>query len=191
MVRHRSDRSLEELIRATAHGDVEAFTGVFENAVGRVHGLAFRVLRDEHHAEEVTQEVFLHVWRSAGQFDPARGSAQAWLMMLAHRRAGDRVRSSERARRREAADARFGAGTPYDETAASVDRSLEAARVRTALSLLPAGQRRALELAYFDGHTHVEVARLLEVPLGTTKSRIRDGLRRLRDLLRAELPEPA
>ncbi|GEP38244.1 RNA polymerase sigma factor SigK [Nocardioides psychrotolerans] len=155
-----------------------------------MHGLAVRILRDQHQAEEVTQEIFLQVWQSAAQFDPSRGSAMTWLMTLAHRRAVDRVRASESSRRRDTADVGLDVRTAYDETAAAVHTSLEGQRVHAALATLSPGQRRAIELAYFGGLTHTEVSRLLQIPLGTAKTRIRDGLRRLHDLL-ASAAEPA
>lgn len=183
--------SLEVLLVETGRGDAAAFAAIYDETAPRVHGVTLRVLRDAHQAEEVTQEVFLQVWQSASQFDPARGAALTWVMTLAHRRAVDRVRASESGRRRDTAHVELDVRTAYDETAAAAHASLEAERVRAALAALSAGQRQAIELAYFGGHTHVEVSRLLQIPLGTAKTRIRDGLLRLRDLLATPAPEPA
>ncbi|SFI56269.1 ECF RNA polymerase sigma factor SigK [Nocardioides psychrotolerans] len=178
------------LLVATGQGESDAFAALYDETAPRVHGLAVRILRDQHQAEEVTQEIFLQVWQSAAQFDPSRGSAMTWLMTLAHRRAVDRVRASESSRRRDTADVGLDVRTAYDETAAAVHTSLEGQRVHAALATLSPGQRRAIELAYFGGLTHTEVSRLLQIPLGTAKTRIRDGLRRLHDLL-ASAAEPA
>jgi RNA polymerase sigma-70 factor (ECF subfamily) len=164
-------------------GDAVAFAALYEAFSARVYGLAARVLRDVHQAEEVTQEVFLQIWETSGRFDPARGSARAWVLTLAHRRAVDRVRRCEATRRRDDADAELSRSTPYDVTSATAHASLEAQSVRAALTALSPPQREALELAYFGGHTHSEVSRLLQIPHGTAKTRIRQGLLHLRDLL--------
>lgn len=152
--------------------------------------MVLRVLRDAHQAEEVSQEVFLEAWRTSARFDPDRGSARTWLMTLAHRRAVDRVRSSEAARRRDhvyADDRTHPPATPPDAlTEAAADRAL----LDSALASLSALQRQAVELSYFGGFTHREVASRLGVPLGTAKWRIREGLHRLRLSLVAT-PEPA
>ena len=174
---------------ATGHGDAVAFAALYDCLAPRVHGLVLRVLRDAHQAEEVTQEVFLQLWQNAGRFDPHRGSARSWVMTMAHRRAVDRVRHSEAWRRRDRADAALSHQAPTDLTSEAVHASLEAERVRAGLATLSLVQRRAIELAYFDGHTHTEVSRLLRIPLGTAKTRIRDGLIHLRDFM-APSPEP-
>lgn len=142
-----------------------------------------RVLRDRAQAEEVTQESYLDCWRQCASFDPARGSAMAWLLTIVHRRAVDRVRSAEAAGRREATYSRREQGVEHDETVDEVTASMEAKRVRDAMGHLTGKQREALELAFFGGYTHNEVAALLDLPLGTAKTRIRDGLIRMRDAL--------
>jgi RNA polymerase sigma-70 factor (ECF subfamily) len=131
----------------------------------------------------VTQEVFLAVWRSAARFDPEVGSARTWIFTMAHRRAVDRVRRSEAATRREHRVASHSMTREYDEVVETVERSLEAERVRRCLESLSEVQRESVTLAYYDGFTYPEVAKLLEAPLGTIKTRMRDGLVRLRECL--------
>ncbi len=180
---------LETLLVSSSRGDAEAFADLYDAVAPRVHGLVLRVLRDVHQSEEVTQEVLLELWQTSARFDPARGTALTWVLTLAHRRAVDRVRSSEAWRRRDSAHAERAAETPYDETATAAHASLEAIRVRTALGALAPAQRDAIRLAYFGGYTYIEVSRVLQIPLGTAKSRIRDGLSKLRDALSAEALE--
>jgi RNA polymerase sigma-70 factor (ECF subfamily) len=182
---------LDLVLVAVGHGDAAAFAELYDAVAPRVHGLALRVLRDLHQAEEVTQEVLLELWRSGSRYDPARGSALAWTMTVAHRRAVDRVRASEAGRRRDAAwDDRSTEHSQDD--AFEVAHSHERARtVRGAVASLTPVQREAIELAYYGGRTHAEVAHLMGAPLGTTKTRIRDGLARLRDRLVLPVAEPA
>jgi RNA polymerase sigma-70 factor (ECF subfamily) len=142
-----------------------------------------RVLRDPAQSEEVTQEVFLDIWRTAARFDPERGSALGWVMTIAHRKAVDRVRSAVAASRRDQGYHEANQDVDYDMTAEAAHASLEAERVRKALQTLTPAQRSAVELAFFGGYTHTEVAAMLGLPLGTAKTRIRDGLIRLRDTL--------
>ncbi len=181
------DRLQAQLVSAS-RGDESAFADLYESVAPRVFGLVVRVLRDRHQSEEVTQEVFLQLWQTSNRFDPDRGSALSWIMTMAHRRAVDRVRSVESSRRRETLDAHLSIQAPFDETAEAAHASLETDRVRSALATLSPAQREALELAYFGGHTHTDVSRLLNIPLGTAKSRIRDGLMRLRDCLTPATP---
>lgn len=182
----------EALLMASARGDERAFAELYAAFAPWVHGLACRILRDAHLAEEVTQEVFRQVWQSSGAFDPARGSALAWVMTVAHRRAVDRVRSEGAGRRRDAAHADDESRLmSYDETSTVTLAPIEAESVRAALADLTAAQRRALELAYFEGYTHLEISNLMECPAGTAKGRIHDGLARLRASLVVTLPEPA
>lgn len=174
---------VDGLLLAVAIGDHAAFEEVYDALASAVHGLARRMLRDNAHAEEVTQEVFFEVWRSAAAYDPAKGSARTWILTMAHRRAVDRVRSTRASVER---DDRFAAGDAtreFDEVSETVEADLERAEVRTALAGLTPLQQQALRLAFYGGYTHHEVADLLGVPLGTVKSRIRDGLIRLRDSL--------
>ncbi len=171
------------LLKRSARGDREAYADLYDATAGRVHGLVLRVVRDRAQAEEVTQEVYLEIWRTAGRFDPDRGSGLAWLMTIAHRRSVDRVRSAEATVNRETTYHRRNHVIEHDTTAEAAHASLEARRIRSALQQLTEAQREAIELAYFGGYTHTEVATMLELPLGTAKTRIRDGLIRLRDTI--------
>ena len=176
--------TLENLVSAVAKGDQTAFAAVYDRVGAQVYGLVRRVLRDPSQSEEVTQEVLLDVWRSASRFDAARGSAAGWIMTMAHRRAVDRVRSEQAARDRNTKVAVRDAGEgPFDVVAEDVEVRLEQEQVRQALSGLTDLQREAIELAYYKGYTYREVAELLDTPLGTVKTRLRDGLIRLRDTI--------
>jgi len=180
-------RDLASLLRRCARGDESAFGEFYDATSARAWGLALRVLRNRAHAEEVLQEAYLQVWRQAGRFDPARGGAGAWLLTIVHRSAVDRVRSAEASSRREQTYVDQSHVAPEsDATGSAVEASMEAHRVRSALSGLTEIQRQAVELAYWGGYTHTEVAGILEVPVGTAKTRIRDGLIRLRDTLGVE-----
>lgn len=178
--------SLEDLLRRCARGDEAAFARLYDLTSHRTYGLALRVVRNPAHAEEVTQEIYLEVWRTSARFDAARGNALSWLLTIAHRRAVDRVRSADAAQRRDDVFERETRPRDYDVTAEQAHLSIESARVRRALQHLTSTQREAVELAYFGGYTHTEVARLLDLPLGTAKTRIRDGLIRLRDTMGVE-----
>ena len=172
---------LTTYLRLVARGDADAFDTVYDQVAATVFGIVRRVVRDPAQSEEVTQDVLLEVWRNAAKFDPGRGSATAWVMTLAHRRAVDRVRSvqkeSERERRTAVAD------VPFDEVAEAVESSLERERVRRCLGSLTELQRESVTLAYYGGYTYAQVASLLGVPGGTIKTRMRDALIRLRDCL--------
>ena len=174
---------LADLLRRSARGDEASFAALYDATSRRLFGLVLRVVRDHAMSEEVTQEVYLDVWRQCARFDASRGSALSWLMTIAHRTAVDRVRSSEASRRRDDAHAAASHDVDFDATAEAAQATLEAQRVRRALTTLTDAQRSAVELAYLGGYTHTEVARLLDLPLGTAKTRIRDGLIRLRDTM--------
>lgn len=173
------------LLAAVARGDRSAFDAVYQRVAAPVYGLARRVVRDPAQAEEVAQEVLVTVWRTAARFDPERGSAMAWVMTLAHRRAVDRVRAEQAASDREVRAFRDDP-PPYDEVTETVEHRMQAERVRRCLGALTDLQRDALRLSYYQGYTYREVAKLLSVPLGTIKSRMRDGLIRMRDCLGVE-----
>jgi RNA polymerase sigma-70 factor, ECF subfamily len=172
--------SPDALLAAVATGDRGAFAALYDQTSPRVHGTVLRVLRDPAQSEEVTQEVFLEVWRRAATFDPDRGSALAWMVTIAHRRAVDRVRSEQASRDRDAAVGSAATPTASDPVAETVEDRLERRRVHKALGVLSDLQRQSIELAYYDGLTYREVAERLGVPLGTVKTRMRDGLQRLR-----------
>jgi RNA polymerase sigma-70 factor (ECF subfamily) len=177
------DIVLSDLLRRSARGDHTAFSALYDATAARVYGLVLRVVRDPAQAEEVTQECFLDFWRQAGRFDPARGSAVSWLLTIAHRKGVDRVRSAEASTRRDTTYHRSSGDVDHDVTAEAATDALEAKRVRSAMTTLTPVQREALELAYFGGYTHTEVATMLDLPVGTAKTRIRDGLIRLRDAM--------
>ena len=179
----REREDLAEALHRVTLGDKAAFDQVYTAFSGPVFGLALRVLRDPAQAEEVAQEVLVEVWRTASRFDPARGSANAWVMTMAHRRAVDRVRSEQAAGEREARLAHSSSEIPYDEVAEAVEGRLEQQRLRHCMGSLTELQRESLTLAYYSGYTYPQVAELLTVPLGTVKTRMRDGLARLRDCL--------
>lgn len=174
---------LAALLRASARGDEVAFAQLYDATAARVHGLALRVVRDPAQAEEVTQEAFLDVWRTAARFNADRGSALSWLLTVTHRKAVDRVRSAEASSRRDTSYHQQNQPIDHDSTAEAATASMEARRVRGALASLTPVQREAVELAYFGGYTHTEVASMLQLPVGTAKTRIRDGLIRLRDAM--------
>jgi len=160
---------------------VDAFGAVYEQVGASVFGVVRRVVRDPAQSEEVTQDILLEVWRTAGRFDASRGSAMNWVMTLAHRRAVDRVRSAQKRTEREQRAAT--ADIPYDTVAETVETNLDHERVRRCLGSLTEVQREAVTLAYYGGYTYTQVAELLGVATGTVKTRMRDGLIRLRDCL--------
>ena len=176
------DDATAVLLRRAGRGDQAAFGELYDVLSPLVYGVVLKVVRDPSQAEEVAQEVFVELWRLAARFDGTKGSARTWAATLAHRRAIDRVRSEQATRNRQDRDANQ-AVREHDSVAAEVELSLDQARVRRALTQLSDLQREAVELAYFGGHTYREVAVLLQIAEGTVKSRIRDGLIRLRDEL--------
>jgi RNA polymerase sigma-70 factor, ECF subfamily len=174
---------LDTLLRRVARRDAAAFAAFYDSTRSRVFGLVIRVLRDPGYSEETTQEVYLQVWRSAENYDPSTGSALAWLMTLAHRRAVDRVRSEQAAGDRES---RYGASTvetATDQVSDSVILGEERRQVVDCLDGLTDLQRECIQLAYYDGLTYVQVSDRLSANLATVKSRMRDALRGLRNCL--------
>ncbi|TQK43458.1 RNA polymerase sigma-70 factor (ECF subfamily) [Streptomyces sp. SLBN-118] len=174
---------LQQLLGLVARGDQQAFSRLYDAVCGPVLGLVRAVLRDPAQSEEVTQEVLIEVWRSAARFQPSRGSAMTWILTLAHRRAVDRVRSAQAATDRERRAALLDQTPAYDEVTEQVEARLEREQVRRCLRTLTELQRQSVTLAYYRGLAYREVAELLAVPLGTVKTRLRDGLIRLRDCL--------
>ena len=162
--------TLEGLLGDVARGDQAAFAQLYDRVGGQVYGLVRRVLRDPAQSEEITQEVLLEVWRTASRFDRARGSAQSWIMTMAHRRAVDRVRSEQASRDRDVRVAVRDEQRAFDSVAEEVETRLEGQQVRNALADLTDLQRQAVELAYYGGLTYREVAELLDTPLGTVKT---------------------
>ncbi|MFF0269806.1 ECF RNA polymerase sigma factor SigK [Kribbella sp. NPDC004536] len=172
-----------DLLTLTATGDTAAFSALYDRVVPWVFGLVRRILRNPAQSEEVTQEVMLDVWRTATRYDADRGSAHAWILTIAHRRAVDRVRSEQAAAdRTEQAGARA-AEIEFDQVADTVSTRLEAEQVRRCLDTLTELQRESIELAYYNGYTYPEVAQQLGAKLPAIKARMRDGLIRLRDCL--------
>lgn len=176
------------LVDRLCAGDEAALGELYDRYAGFVYGLALRTLIDKQAAEDVTQEVFVAVWEHPERIEPGRGSLRGYLGTLTHRRAVDAVRREEARRRREVRVARDADDTLPD-TADAVIRSHTSGRVRQAIELLPEAQRRAVELAYFHGHTYRQVADVLGIPEGTAKSRLRIALARVAEALRPELTE--
>jgi len=174
---------LDVLLRRVAHRDSDAFAALYDATRSRVYGMVARVLRDRGYSEETTQDVYLQVWRTAESYDPASGSALAWLLTLAHRRAVDRVRAEQAASQR---DSRYGAATmerAADHVSDAVIAGEERKRVAACMGGLTDLQRECIELAYYRGMTYVQVSERLSANLATVKSRMRDGLRALRNCL--------
>ncbi|MBK6009863.1 ECF RNA polymerase sigma factor SigK [Streptomyces sp. MBT53] len=174
---------LAELVGRVALGDEDAFAGVYDVVAGPVLGVVRAVLRDQAQSEEVTQEVLVEVWRTAPRYRSDRGTAINWILTLAHRRAIDRVRSADAAAARDHKAALLDRLPEYDEVAEHVEARLEREQVRRCVRTLTELQRQAVTLAYYRGLTYREVAEALALPLGTVKTRLRDGLIRLRDCL--------
>ena len=173
----------EELLVQVARGSEAAFQQLYEIVAAPVFGVVRRVLRDLAQSEEVAQEVLVELWRTAPRYRPEQGSALTWTLTLAHRRAVDRVRSVAARTQREQRAAVLATDREFDQVAEVVATRLEREQVRRCLSGLTELQRESIVLAYYGGHTYPEVAELLRTPLGTIKTRMRDGLIRLRDCL--------
>jgi RNA polymerase sigma-70 factor (ECF subfamily) len=174
----------EDLIPLMARGDAPAFEAIYERHSGAAFSLAYRMVGTRSAAEDVTQEAFLNLWRSGAHYDRSRGSVRTWILGIVHHRAIDALRrASVHSRRRaddETAAERLEAPERVEEDVARRD---EAAIVRHAMDVLPADQLKVIELAYFGGFTHVEIAEMLESPVGTVKGRMRLGLKKMRQVL--------
>ncbi len=173
----------DELLGQVARGDERAFAELYDLLSPRVYGLIRRVLRDPAQSEEVAQEVMVEVWRNAGRFDGTRGSAAAWVFTIAHRRAVDRVRAEQASNDRAHRVAASSVETPYDDVVETATARIEQQQVRRCLDGLTDLQREAITLAYYNGNSYREVADLLGAALPTIKTRMRDGLIRMRDCL--------
>jgi RNA polymerase sigma-70 factor (ECF subfamily) len=180
-----SDRFADQaVLRRMARGDQGALAELYDRHARLVFSLALRILGDRADAEDVVQDVFTQVWTQAGRYDPARGAVAAWLLMLARSRAIDRLRA-KKSRPETAGDAAVvetmpDAGLPQDLQLLSAE---QVTLLKRALDDLPAAQRESLELAYYEGLTHTEIAERLAEPLGTVKTRIRQATIKLRDAL--------
>ncbi len=178
--RDGGDDPASALLTRIAGGDQAAFADLYDLLSSRVFGLILRVLVNRSQSEEVLQEVFLEIWQTASHFTADRGRGRTWILTMAHRRAIDRVRSSQASADR---DVRAGArdlDVAHDSVAEQAELSIDAERVVDALSALPEPQREALVLAYYGGYSQSEIATITGSPLGTVKTRMRDGLTRLR-----------
>jgi RNA polymerase sigma-70 factor, ECF subfamily len=171
------------LLQQVARGDEVAFERLYDMLIGPLFGVIRRIVRDPAQSEEVAQEVMVELWRSAPRYSPERGSAMTWAMTIAHRRAVDRVRSAQASADRDANVGRRQLARPFDEVSEQVTTRLEQEQVRRCLGTLTDLQRESVVLAYYGGRTYREVGELLNTPLGTIKTRLRDGLIRLRDCL--------
>ena len=177
-----NDISDAQLVTMVARYDEVALAEIYRRHGGAVFGLARRVLNSSSEAEDVTQEIFLRLWNQPERFDPDRGTLRSYLMTQSHARAVDAVRSLVARRRRETNEASQTARGAYDLAREAWDHVLSD-EVQRALAALPDEERRAIELAYFEGHTYVQVAEILDEPEGTIKGRIRNGMRRMRSAL--------
>ncbi len=177
---------LVALMERSARGHEEAFAELYDLTSRRLYAVILRVLRSADHAAEVTQEVYIEIWRQSARYVPSKGSVIAWMTTMAHRRAVDRVRSVTSEVARDERYAVVGQEREVDQVWEGVEQKLDVERVRKGLASLTEIQREALTLAYFGGYTQSQVAQLLKLPLGTVKTRIRDGLIGLRDALGVE-----
>jgi RNA polymerase sigma-70 factor, ECF subfamily len=177
----------EELMGLVRRADAKAFGAIYDRHCGAAYGLAYRMVGSRGLAEDVVQEAFLSLWRSAGRYDAVRGSVRSFILGIVHNRAIDAVRRSLVHEKRRASDEGLErTQAAEDRTDADVIRDDDARFVRAALDTLPPDQRRVVELAYFSGYTHTEIADVVGVPLGTVKGRMRLGLSKLRTELEDE-----
>lgn len=184
-VRTQTDTDDTELLHATACGDERAFAALYDRYSPILFGLLLRILHDRPEAEDVLQEVFLQIWQRASSFDAERGRPFTWLVTLARSRAIDRLRATG-SRERTAQAAAVEAVEPVGDAERDALRSEQSEVVRGALAAIPEEQRRALLLAYFEGLSQTEIAARLDQPLGTVKTRMRSGMMKLRESLRAQ-----
>lgn len=184
---HRSqagDADLANLLAASAAGDQTAFASLYDRTSGQVYGLVLRILNDRSHAEEVVQEAYLHYWQQADHYRPALGTVRNWMLTIAHRRSVDRIRSEELYRKRGSEYADAEAAVPPTPVVEIVEGRDQSRTLRRCLDHLTNLQRDSIELSYFSGMTYPQVAERMSTPLPTIKSRIRDGLRSLRNCVK-------
>lgn len=168
------------LLHRVAAGDQQAFAELYDALSARVYGLVLRVLVDRAQSEEVLQEIFLEVWQTAARFAPNKGQGRSWVLTIAHRRAVDRVRSSQASSDRDVRVGLRDVDVAHDSVAEQVELRVASSELAAALSTLPEAQQEALTLAYYGGYSQSEISALVGAPLGTVKTRMRDGLNRLR-----------
>ena len=173
----------ELLLARVASGDQRAFAELYDRLSPRVFGLVRRLIVDNAQSEEVLQEVFLEIWQSASRFDPNKGKALTWIMTLAHYRAVDRIRSAQTAHDRDIRIGTRNLDREFDQVAEAAEISIESERVKMAMATLSEAQRQVISLTYYGGLSQSEVASMLGIPLGTVKTRLRDGMIRLRNKL--------
>ena len=178
--------TLESLMLLTQQGDAAAFARLYDHIAPTVLGLSLQILHDQAQAEEVTQEVFIEVWQHAADFDPAKGSAKAWILRRARLRAIDRVRSAIATLKRDDREAFLVASIRKESVEDEALRNVQRHAVRTALEIMGEPHKTAILLAYFGDMTHAELAEATGVPLGTAKTRVRDGLRKLEKILKEQ-----
>lgn len=172
--------AVADLLVRIGGGDQRAFAELYDALSSRAFGLILRVLVNRSQSEEVLQEVFLEIWQSASKFAPNKGQGRTWVMTIAHRRAVDRVRASQSSADRDVRAGFRDIGVAHDSVSETVELGIESEKIHHALAALPEAQREALVLAYYGGYSQNEVAVLVGAPLGTIKTRMRDGLSRLR-----------
>lgn len=178
--------TLESLMLLTQQGDAAAFARLYDHIAPNVLGLSLQILHDQAQAEEVTQEVFIEVWQHAADFDPAKGSAKAWILRRARLRAIDRVRSAIATLKRDDREAFLVASIKKESVEDEALRNVQRHAVRTALEIMGEPHKTAILMAYFGDMTHAELAEATGVPLGTAKTRVRDGLRKLEKILKEQ-----
>ena len=178
--------TLESLMLLTQQGDAAAFARLYDHIAPNVLGLSLQILHDQAQAEEVTQEVFIEVWQHAADFDPAKGSAKAWILRRARLRAIDRVRSAIATMKRDDREAFLVASINKESVEDEALRNVQRHAVRTALEIMGEPHKTAILLSYFGDMTHAELAEATGVPLGTAKTRVRDGLRKLEKILKEQ-----
>ena len=171
----------EDLMSLLEGGDAQAFATLYDRHSRAAYSLSYRMMGDRQAAEDLTQDAFLKVWRSAGAYRSDRGSVRTWVLSIVHNRGIDQLRSLASRRRTQDRVEQAAPRSQPSEAFAETWRNRQREQIREALETLPAEQVKILELAYFSGYTHVEISNLLDIPLGTVKGRMRLGLKKIRD----------